>query len=203
MAFQQRAKPDGSRKRTSGFSPSRGSKSNESDAPGNKPAREKAPPTPERLEQRARNVLLHQLARSAKSTQQLRQILEKREIPSEIAERVLERFTEVGLIDDAAYAETIVNSRRNFKGLSKSAIKRELSEKGVPAPLVEQAIETITSEDDLAAAQELAARRIRQMSTLTREVRERRLAGYLGRKGYPSSIVFAAIRFAESQVDAN
>ena len=198
MAFEQRGKSGGSRKRTSGFSSSR----DKEDKDGSeKPAREKKPPTPDRLEQRARNVLLHQLARSAKSTHQLRLILEKREIPSEIAERVLERFTEVGLIDDEAYAETIVNSRRNFKGLSKSAIKRELNEKGVPAPLVEQAIESITAEDDLAAAQELAVRRIRQMSTLAKDVRERRLAGYLGRKGYPSSVVFAAIKFAESQND--
>ena len=146
-------------------------------------------------------MLLHQLARSAKSTHQLSKFLEQREIPSEIAERVLVRFTEVGLIDDQAYAETIVNSRRNFKGLSKSAIKRELNEKGVPAPFIEQAIESITAEDDLAAAQDLAARRIRQMSTLAKDVRERRLAGYLGRKGYPSSVVFAAIRFAESQLE--
>ena len=198
MAFEQRGKSGGSRKRSSGFSSSRGDSDESADT---KPAREKKPPTPERLEQRARNVLLHQLARSAKSTQQLRKILEQREIPSEIAERVLIRFTEVGLIDDQAYAETIVNSRRNFKGLSKSAIKRELNEKGVPAPLIEQAIESITAEDDLAAAQDLAARRIRQMSALAKDVRERRLTGYLGRKGYPSSVVFAAIRFAESQLE--
>ena len=196
MAFEQRGKSGGSRKRSSGFSASQGVDDENADS---MPAREKKPPTPERLEQRARNVLLHQLARSAKSTHQLRKILEQREIPSEIAERVLVRFTEVGLIDDQAYAETIVNSRRNFKGLSKSAIKRELNEKGVPAPLVEQAIEAITAEDDLAAAKDLAARRIRQMSGLAREVRERRLAGYLGRKGYPSAVVFAAIRFAETQ----
>jgi regulatory protein len=198
MAFEQRGKSGASRKRSSGFSPSQG---NNDDAHETKPAREKKPPTPERLEQRARNVLLHQLARSAKSTQQLRNILEQREIPNEIAERVLIRFTEVGLIDDQAYAETIVNSRRNFKGLSKSAIKRELNEKGVAAPLIEQAIESITAEDDMAAAQDLASRRIRQMSTLAKDVRERRLAGYLGRKGYPSSVVFAAIRFAESQLE--
>ena len=157
--------------------------------------------SPEKLETRARNVLLHQLARSAKSTSQLRKILEQREIPSEIAEKVLERFTEVGLIDDAAYAETIVNSRRNYKGLAKSAIKRELNEKGVPAPFIEVADESITAEDDFEAAKDLASRRIRQMSALTREVRERRLAGYLGRKGYPSSVVFAAIKFAESQIE--
>ena len=199
MAFEQRERSGNSRKRAPGFSPSRQSDFNQ---PESKPAREKKPPTPERLEQRARNVLLHQLARSAKSTQQLRKILENREIPAEIAERVLERFTEVGLIDDQAYAETIVNSRRNFKGLSKSAIKRELSDKGVAALHIDKALESITAEDDFEAAKDLATKRRRQMSSLTREVRERRLAGYLGRKGYPASVVFAAIKFAESQTDS-
>ena len=153
--------------------------------------------SPEKLETRARNVLLHQLARSAKSTSQLRKILEQREIPTEVAEKVLERFTEVGLIDDAAYAETIVNSRRNYKGLAKSAIKRELNEKGVSQELVEEAISGITAEDDFESAKQLATRRYRQMAHLERDVRTRRLAGYLQRKGYGSNSVFAAIKFAE------
>ena len=153
--------------------------------------------SPEKQESRARNVLLHQLARSAKSTSQLRKILEQREISPEIAERVLERFTEVGLIDDAAYAETIVNSRRNYKGLAKSAIKRELNEKGVSQELVEEAISVITPEDDFESAKQLATRRFGQMAHLEKDVRTRRLAGYLQRKGYASSAVFAAIKFAE------
>ena len=153
--------------------------------------------SPEKQESRARNVLLHQLARSAKSTSQLRKILEQREISPDIAEKVLERFTEVGLIDDAAYAETIVNSRRNYKGLAKSAIKRELNEKGVSQELVEEAISGITAEDDFESAKQLATRRFGQMAHLEKEVRTRRLAGYLQRKGYASSAVFAAIKFAE------
>ena len=153
--------------------------------------------SPEKQESRARNVLLHQIARSAKSTSQLRKILEQREIDSEIAERVIERFTEVGLIDDAAYAETIVNSRRNYKGLAKSAIKRELNDKGVSQELVEEAISGITAEDDFESAKQLAIRRFRQMAHLEKDVRTRRLAGYLQRKGYASNAVFAAIRFAE------
>ena len=153
--------------------------------------------SPEKLETRARNVLLHQLARSAKSTSQLRKILEQREIPTDIAEKVIDRFTEVGLIDDAAYAETIVNSRRNYKGLAKSAIKRELNEKGVSQELVEEAISGITAEDDFESAKQLASRRFRQLAHLDRDVRTRRLAGYLQRKGYGSNSVFAAIKFAE------
>lgn len=155
--------------------------------------------SPERQEQRARNVLLYQLSRSAKSTHQLRLILEKREIDAEIAERVLERFTEVGLIDDQQYAETIVSSRRNFKGLAKTAIKRELAEKGVPQPLIEAVTEGITAQDDLESAKVLAVRRFGQMVNLEKVVRERRLAGYLQRKGYSSAVTFAAIRFADEQ----
>ena len=96
-----------------------------------------------------------------------------------------------------AYAETIVNSRRNYKGLAKSAIKRELNEKGVSQELVEEAISGITAEDDFESAKQLATRRFGQMAHLDKEVRTRRLAGYLQRKGYASSAVFAAIKFAE------
>lgn len=163
--------------------------------------RERKPLTPEKAEQRARNVLLHQLARGAKSKHQLRKILEQREIPSEIAELVLERFDDVGLIDDQAFAETIVNSRLNFKGLAKSSIKRELVEKGVDAFIIESATNDITADTELDLAKNLAIKRYRQVAHLERVARDRRLAGYLGRKGYSSNIVFAAIRHAQNAYD--
>lgn len=153
--------------------------------------------SPERQEQRARNVLLYQLARGAKSSHTLSQILEKREIDKEIADAVIERFVEVGLIDDVAYAETVVNSRQKFKGLAKSAIKRELSQKGVEATIVDQVTCDITAEDELAMAIELANKRIGRMANFEFAVRQRRLNSYLARKGYSSSIVIAAVKHAE------
>ena len=156
--------------------------------------------SPERQEQRARNVLLYQLARGAKSAHTLRQILEKREIDAEIAEAVISRFIEVGLIDDVSYAETIVNSRQKFKGLAKSAIKRELSQKGVEAAVVEQVTSAITAEDDLVLAIELAKKRIARMANLDFTVRQRRLNGYLSRKGFSSSIVIEAVKQAEQHL---
>lgn len=152
----------------------------------------------EKLEDRARNVLLHQLGQGAKSTGQLRKILEQREIPTEVAEAALLRFTEVGLIDDLAFAETIISSRRTHKGSSKAVIKRELSEKGVDRSLVEEALASISAEDEIESANELALKKFGQMQHLDKTVRDRRLAGVLARKGYPSSIVFAAIRNAEA-----
>jgi regulatory protein len=156
--------------------------------------------SPERQEQRARNVLLYQLARGAKSAHTLRGILEKREIDKEIAESVIQRFIEVGLINDVAYAETFVNAKQRHKGLAKSAIKRELSQKGVDTQIVEQVTAEITTETELVMAIELATRRIGRMTNLAYDVRQRRLNSYLARKGYSSSVVLTAVKHAEAQL---
>ncbi len=156
-------------------------------------------PSREKLESRARNVLLFQLSKGAKSKAQLRAILVKREIPEDIAEPILDRFEESGLIDDAQFANVIVNSRRRYKGLSKSAIKRELSTKGVAVEVIEEAISEITSEQEFETAKELAVKRLRTMSRLEAAVQERRLSGYLARKGYGGGVVYAAIRYAREQ----
>lgn len=158
--------------------------------------------SPERQEQRARNVLLYQLSRGAKSAHTLRQILEKREIDAEIAEGVIQRFIEVGLIDDLSYAETVVNSRRKFKGLAKSAIRRELGQKGVSQEIAEQATANLTAEDDLVVATDLAIKRVARMAHLERDVRQRRLHSYLARKGYGSNTVIAAVKAAEDSLAA-
>jgi len=64
-------------------------------------------PSQEKLEKRARNVLLFQLSRSMKTKWQLAQILEKREIPPEIAKPLLDRFEEVQLIDDSVFCRCL------------------------------------------------------------------------------------------------
>jgi regulatory protein len=155
--------------------------------------------SPERLEQRARNVVLYQLNRTIKSRKQLADILERREIPTEIAEAVLERFTEAGLIDDRRFAETLVATRRSARGLSRSALARELSTKGVSPEIIDEVLSELTTEEDLATATKLAVKRIRGLMSHPRETRNRRLLGFLQRKGYSASIAFAAIKTAENE----
>lgn len=156
--------------------------------------------SPERQEQRARNVLLYQLSRSAKTAKQCRDILAKREIDAEIAETVIQRYIEVGLIDDASVASTIVSSRRKYKGLSKSAIKRELVEKGIAADLIESAVIELDADSEQATATELAVKRISRLASLDAAVRQRRLMGYLARKGFSSAHIMAAIKTAEAEL---
>ena len=152
----------------------------------------------EKLEQRAKNVLLHQLSRSMKTRFQLVEILKKREIPDDIAELALDRFTEAQLIDDAVFAAAYVRTRLE-NGRSVSAIRGELRRKGVAQDLIEAQLEGVDSEREQEIANRLAANRYSRMLNLDAEVRKRRLLGFLQRRGFSQSIAYRAISNAAAQ----
>ena len=152
----------------------------------------------EKLEQRAKNVLLHQLSRSMKTRFQLQEILKKREIPDEIAQLALDRFTEAQLIDDAVFAAAYVRTRLE-NGRSVSAIRGELRRKGVAQELIEAELDGVDSDREQEIANQLAANRYSRMLNLEAEVRKRRLLGFLQRRGFSQSIAYRAISNAASQ----
>jgi regulatory protein len=154
-------------------------------------------PSSEKLEQRAKNVLLFQLSRSMKTRYQLANILKKREIPEEIANAVLDRFTEAQLIDDAAFARAFVNSRIAISGKSKSVIARELKQKGVNAEDAQQALSIIDQESEDKTAYAIAKKRYQQLTTLAPDVRKRRLMGFLMRRGFSGAIASRILRDLE------
>jgi regulatory protein len=150
------------------------------------------------LEERARNIVLKLLERGPKSSFELAEALEKHEIPSEIATHVIQRFTDVELIDDAAYAQQVSEASRRTKGLARSMVKRKLADKGLDQEIINQVASDISDEDELSAATEIAIKRLGQLAKLAPEVRNRRLIAFLQRRGFGSAVVFAAIREAEA-----
>jgi regulatory protein len=152
----------------------------------------------EKLEQRAKNVLLHQLSRSMKTRFQLSEILQKREIPQEIAEAVLDRFTEAQLIDDAVFTAAYVRTRLE-NGRSVSAIRSELRRKGVSQELIRLNLSEVDSEQEQQIANKLAANRYQRMIKLDEEIRKRRLLGFLQRRGFSQAIAYRAITNATTQ----
>ena len=154
--------------------------------------------SPEKLDQRIRNVLLFQLGRAAKTEHQLRQLLLKREFPEAAFEPILQRFVEAQIIDDRAYAHSYVNSRMAAGGRSKAALRRELRQRGVAAELIDEALAFVDQDLELEQAIELARGRWRRMSSLDDITRRRRVFGFLQRRGYSGSVVQAAIRACDS-----
>ncbi|MER7706911.1 recombination regulator RecX [Kitasatospora sp. NPDC097605] len=147
-------------------------------------------------ESRARDICLRLLTGAAKTRKQLADALRKREIPEEVAEEVLTRLEEVGLIDDAAFAHAWVESRHSVRGLSRRALAQELRTKGVAGELAEQALAQLDQDDETEAARALVERRLRTTRGLERQTRTRRLVGMLARRGYSEGLAFRVVREA-------
>lgn len=142
----------------------------------------------------ARAIALRRLNLRPHSRHELAQHLLARAVPPEVVDELLERYEEVGLVDDQAFAEAWASSRQGNKLLSRSAVKRELAAKGVDRDVIDEATAQIDHETELDAATTLASRKARSMGALPREVAYRRLAGMLARKGYGPGVITPVLR---------
>jgi len=146
--------------------------------------------------ERARAICLRLLTGTPRTRKQLADALRKREIPDDVADEVLSRFEEVGLINDSAFADAWVESRHHGRGLARRALARELRTKGVDSTLIDEAVGQLDSEQEEATARELVARKLRSTRGLDRDKRLRRLAGMLARKGYSEGMALRVVRQA-------
>ncbi|GMA37120.1 regulatory protein RecX [Demequina litorisediminis] len=123
------------------------------------PRGERRAPEPTDPAERAREIALRLLTHSARSSARLREGMISRDVPEDVADQVVARYIEVGLLDDAALASTIARTRHAERGRSRRAIQQELARKGFDATDVGEALEQISDDDEREAAASLARRR--------------------------------------------
>jgi regulatory protein len=144
----------------------------------------------------ARQIVLRQLAMVPRSRAELLKKLTQRGCEADVAATVLDRMTQVGLVDDEAYAQMLVRSQQAGRGLARRALARELRTKGIEEHVAEEALDSISDEDERDRARALVDKRLRAMHGLGIQVQTRRLAGMLARKGYSSGVTYTVIREA-------
>ena len=149
----------------------------------------------------ARRILLDTLTGQARTRRELADKLAKRGVPDDIAGRLLDRFTEVGLIDDAAFARQWVESRQRTRGLAPRALAQELRRKGVGDEETKAALEQVGEDDQRTAARALVDKKLRSLRNVDTETATRRLAGLLARKGYGPGVAFSVVREALAEKD--
>ena len=145
-------------------------------------------------EAQARQICLRLLTLAPRTRAQLATALRRRGIPAEAAESVLARFTDVGLIDDAAFARAWVESRHYSRGLSRRSLSAELRRQGIETEEIREAVDTLDPEQEVATARRLVEQKMAATRGQPPEVRVRRAAGTLARKGYPPGLVFRLIK---------
>ncbi|WP_051701456.1 regulatory protein RecX [Mycetocola saprophilus] len=141
-------------------------------------------------------LLVRRLARSALSRAEVIFEVERLGLENDGAEAVAERLDELGYLDDAVLAEQLKHSLYDRKGKSRQVVAREMAQRKIPNEVIQDALAEVADDDELSAATALAKKRVGQMSSIDDAAAERRLTGFLARRGYPGSIVREAVRAA-------
>lgn len=147
-----------------------------------------------------RKILLDQLTGRARTRSELAVKLETRGVPGDVATRLLDRFEEVGLIDDAGFAREWVGQRQSGRGLARRALEQELRRKGIDEEVAREALDGIDPDVEVEVARRLVRAKLRSMRSLDRDVAVRRMVGMLARKGHSSSVAF---RVVKEELDAD
>jgi SOS response regulatory protein OraA/RecX len=175
-------------------------------------AREVVELTDEEAEQLARAICLRLLTAMPRTRHELEKKLLERDVPAAAACAVLDRYEELGIVDDAAFAQAWVESRARSKGFARGRLKQELRRKGVDGEALDHALEQIDTEQERERAEELALRKLGSRTlppfgygppeAAEREKILRRVVGFLARKGYPGGMALSAARAAMERHDA-
>ena len=138
----------------------------------------------------AKQVLLRRLSHAPRTRKELAKDLKDKDISDEVANVALDRFEEVGLINDQALASNYVSSQHERKGLGKNALRQQLRAKGVSDDVALEAISQISDDQEFQAAFALACKKIRSLQKDDAKTQLRKIVGVLARKGYPSNLAF-------------
>jgi len=119
----------------------------------------------------------------------------KHGFPDDVAETVLGRLIEVGLVDDEDFAAQWVRSRHTYSGKGKRALAAELRTKGVDAEVITAALDGIDAGAERVRAEQLVDRKLRREVLADGDDAKvmRRLVGMLARRGYHQSMAVAVV----------
>ncbi|HEX6368732.1 MAG TPA: regulatory protein RecX [Longimicrobium sp.] len=139
----------------------------------------------------AREAALRLLSVRPRSAAELARRLRMKGYEPEIGEEVIARLRDLGMIDDAAFAGTLVRDRVRLKPQGARRLANELRAKGVDDETARTAIrETMEGEDT--GERELARRAAEKWRPRAGEEparARRRLHGYLARRGFDADVI--------------
>lgn len=141
-------------------------------------------------------ALIRKLHTSDMSEREVHTWLSSRDAPEADAQQLIDKFIRLGYIDDQRMARQLVDKLSGRKGKSKNIIINDLRQRGISQDVISEAVHAIDDDDELQKATALAIQRARQFTHIDPATAERRLVGFLTRRGYPSSIVRQACKEA-------
>jgi regulatory protein len=144
---------------------------------------------------RARNTAYRYLTIRPRSRAEVEQKLHDRAFPSDIIQSVIDHLLRLGYLNDERFARQWAASRVRTRGFGRRRIEQELRTKGVSRDIIRVTLEgQFEDSAEIDVARREAEKKLRSLTRFEPDVRRRRLAGFLERKGFPSGIIRAVLR---------
>lgn len=111
-------------------------------------------------------------------------------------EIVIDEFCERLYLDDASLARTLAERLRERKGASRSHIRQKLRERKLSDAVISEVTAELDDAEEYQLLREAALDRARKLGGLDRTTAERRLVGYLARRGWSGEGLHRAVKEA-------
>lgn len=147
----------------------------------------------------AQDAALRMLSTSRRSRRDLEMRLRRREMDTSVIADALGRLDSVGLLNDEEFALAEAAAQLRNAKRSTGAVKRRLRQRGVAGDVADAAVAAVVETeliDDAVRCEEAAQKRAGQLRSYDRQTAQRRLTGFLMRRGFASDLVFAAAKRA-------
>lgn len=144
-------------------------------------------------------VAINYVSYRPRSSREVMVKLNQKGFPLGIAQRVVQHFESVSLVNDGEFARMFVRDKLKAKHVGRALLKQLLQAKGISRQVIDEVIgEYVTEEDQQRSASELAAKKLRlagrSFSKLDRMKQRKRLIDFLLRKGFSSDIAIKTVK---------
>jgi len=117
-----------------------------------------------------------------RSVHEVRRHLQSKGNTPQVIDEVIERLTDVGLLDDQAFARYWLENRSDFRPRGERALRQELRQKGVPPDIIDQTLSEGHNEDE--AAYRAAVAQARKVRVADPGEFRRKVEAHLVRRGF-------------------
>jgi regulatory protein len=144
---------------------------------------------------RAKNTAYRYLTIRPRSRVEVERKLQDREFPPAIVSAVIDHLMKLGYLNDEQFARQWVASRVRSRGFGRHRLEQELRSKGVGRDTIKETLSALFEDaPEEEVARKEADKKLRTLTRFEPEVRRRRLAGFLERKGFSSEIIRNVLR---------
>jgi len=148
--------------------------------------------TARNLVHKATTTALNFLAYRPRSEGEIRRKLHQGHYPDATIEQVLLKLRDWHYVDDQDFARRWIENRSAHRPRGSRLLAQELKAKGIQPEIMAEALDGAEL-DEVSDALDIARQRARKLHDLDPQIRERRLTGFLARRGYGFDVIRATL----------